>query len=61
MPSLMSASKIYLNMGDLGTPDIWSIAAPILVLPPIYSATKCNPAAIYPIPLKKHISNKAHT
>lgn len=44
MPSLMSASKIYLNKGDLGTPDIWSIAAPILALPPIYSATKCNPS-----------------
>ena len=39
----------------------FSEAAPILVLPRIYSTTKCNPVAIHPIPLKKHISNKPHT
>ena len=61
MLSLMRASNIYLNMGDLGIPAIWSIAAPILVLPPIYSTTKCKPATIHTIPLKKHISNKPHT
>ena len=55
MPSLMRASNVYLNMGDLGTPAIWSIAAPVSVLPPIYPSTKCTPAAIHPIPLKMHI------